>query len=201
MKYLAVDLARLLGGEKDAERRDSIGPAAAQPFLAHRRRLRVLWRWDRAGHAGVRRWADHIDGDPSGGVFHRDDTGQRDDPELRRAVIALTDIAEQSRGRRNHDDPAVILLAKQVYRGAVDVEVTGQVNIDDGLPILGKHIVKHLVAQDAGGVEDDVQPAESVARLLHHRQAVVEFGDRAVIGGRLAARGLDLVDDFLRRRL
>src|SRR5580693_5652478 len=126
MKYLAVDLARLLGGEKDAKRRDCVGPTAAQPLLAHRRRLRVLWRRDRAGHAGVRRWADHIDDDPSGGVFHRNDTGQRDDPELRRTVIALTDIAEQSRGRRNHDDPPVILLTKQVYRRSVEVEVAGQ---------------------------------------------------------------------------
>ena len=79
--------------------------------------------------------------------------------------------------------------------------MAGQVHVDDGLPILREHVVEHLVAQDAGGVEDDVQPAEGVARLLHHRQAVVELGDRAVIGGRLAARGLDLVDDFLRRRL
>src|SRR5438270_9683326 len=64
MKYLAVDLARLLGGEKDAERRDCVGPAAAQPLFAHRRRLRVLWRRDRAGHPGVGRWADHVYGDP-----------------------------------------------------------------------------------------------------------------------------------------
>ena len=201
VEYLAVDLARLLGGEKDAERRDGVGPAAAQPLLAHRCRLRVLWRRDRAGHPGIGRWADHVDGDPSGSVFHCNDTGQRDDPELRRTVIALADIAEQSRGRRNHDDPPVILLAKQVYRRSIDIEVAGQVHIDDSLPILGEHVVEHLVAQDPGGVEDDVQPAESVARLLHHRQAIVEFGNGAVIGGRLAARVFDLIDDFLRRRL
>src|SRR5271155_2447051 len=39
VKYLAVDLARLLGGEKDAERRDCVGPTAAQPLLARRRCL------------------------------------------------------------------------------------------------------------------------------------------------------------------
>src|SRR5438132_14190170 len=52
MKYLAVNLARLLGGEKDAERGDGIRPAAAQPLLAKRRRLRVFWSRDRASHAG-----------------------------------------------------------------------------------------------------------------------------------------------------
>jgi len=61
--------------------------------------------------------------------------------------------------------------------------------------------VKHLIAQDPGGVEDDVQPAEGVAGLLHHSEAVLEFGDRAVIGSRLAARRFDLVDDLLGRCL
>ena len=142
-----------------------------------------------------------IDGDPARGVLHRDDARQCDDAELGRAVIALPDIAEQSRGRRHHDDAAVILLAEQVDRRAIDVEMPGQMHVDDRLPILGEHVVKHFVAQDAGGVEDDVQPAERLARLAHHREAVVEFGDRAIIGDRVAARRLDLVDDFLRRRL
>ena len=78
--------------------------------------------------------------------------------------------------------------------------MAGQVDIDDRLPVLREHVVEHLVAQDAGGVEYDVQPAKGVARLLDHRQAIVELGDRAVIGRRLAARRLDLVDDLLCRR-
>ena len=48
--------------------------------------------------------------------------------------------------------------------------------------------------------EHDVQAAEGIARLLDHREAIVEFGDRAVICRRLAARRLDLIDDLLRRR-
>ena len=31
MEYLAIDIAGLLGGEKDAERGDGVGPAAARP--------------------------------------------------------------------------------------------------------------------------------------------------------------------------
>src|SRR5215469_5912586 len=198
---LAVDLARLLGGEKDAERGYRIGTAAAEPLLAQCCRLWVLGCRDRAGHAGVSRGADYVYGDPPGRVLHCDDAGKRDDPQLCRAVIALPDIAEQTRGRRDHDDPPVILLAEQVDRRAVDVEVPGQMHVDDSLPILRKHVVKHLVTQDAGGVEDDVQAAKRVTRLLHHCQAVFEIGDRAVICGRLAARRLDLVDDLLRGSL
>ena len=77
--------------------------------------------------------------------------------------------------------------------------MTGQVDVDHRLPVFREHVVEHLVAQDAGGVEHDVQPAERVARLLHHLQAIVEFRDRAEIGHRLAAGRLDLVGCRLRR--
>ena len=134
-------------------------------------------------------------------VRYGDDARQRDDTEFGRTIIALSDIAEQARGRRHHDHPPVILLAKQIDRCPVDIEVAGQVHVDDRLPVLREHIVKHSVAQDAGGVEHDVQTAERLARLLDHRQAVVEFGDRPVVRCRIAAGRLDLVDDLLRRRL
>ena len=78
--------------------------------------------------------------------------------------------------------------------------MAGEVDIDHRLPVLGRHLVEHPVAQDAGGVEDDMQPAEFVAGLLHHVEAVLETRDRAEIRGRLAARRLDLVHDRLGRR-
>jgi hypothetical protein len=43
-----------------------------------------------------------------------------------------------------------------------------------------------------------VQPAELVARLLHHCQTVLKFRDRAMVWSCIAARRLDLIDDFLR---
>ncbi len=74
-------------------------------------------------------------------------------------------------------------------------------DVDDRLPVFREHVVEHLVAQDARSVEHDVQSAKGIAGLLDHRETVVEFGDRAVIRCRLAARRFDLVDDLLRRRL
>ncbi len=44
-------------------------------------------------------------------------------------------------------------------------------------------------------------PAERVARLLHHLEAIVEAGDRAVIGDRLKAHRLDLLGHRLGRTL
>ncbi len=77
----------------------------------------------------------------------------------------------------------------------------GQVDIDHRLPILREHVVEHLVPEDAGGVEDDMDAAEDIARLLHHLEAIVEITDRAEIGDRFAARGLDLVSHRLCRGL
>src|SRR5205085_10266317 len=93
------------------------------------------------------------------------------------------------------------LLPEEIDRSRVDVEGPGYVDVEHRLAVLRKHVVEHLVAQDAGGIEHDVEPAEGIARLLHHGEAIVELGDRAVIGDRLAARLLDLVDDLLRWRL
>src|SRR6516225_3483849 len=133
---LAVDMAGLFGSEKDAERGDRVGPAAAQTLLADCRHLRVLRGRDRPGHAGVRRRANNVDGNPLRSILHRDDARQRHDSELGCTVIALPDIAEQARGRRHHDHPPVALLAKQVDRRPVEVEVAGQVNVDHRLPVL-----------------------------------------------------------------
>ena len=76
----------------------------------------------------------------------------------------------------------------------------GQVDVDDRLPVFRRHLVEHAVAQDAGGVEDDMQPAELVAGLLHHVEAVLELGHGAEIRRRLAAGRLDLIGNFLGRR-
>ncbi len=43
-------------------------------------------------------------------------------------------------------------------------------------------------------------PPKASRAWLDHLEAIVELGDRAVIGRGLAARRLDLVDDLLRRR-
>src|SRR5690606_25283113 len=198
---LTVDVAGLLRGEEYAERRDRVGTAAAQPLLPDRGGLRVLRRRHRAGHARVGRGGDHVRGDILRGVLHRHDACERDDAELGRPVVRLADIAEQTGGRRDHDDPAVLLLAEQVDSRTRHVEMSGQVDVDHRLPVVRRHLVEHAVPQDAGRVEDDMATAELVTGLFHHLQAVFVLGDRAVVRDGLAALFLDLVDDVLRRGL
>ena len=65
--------------------------------------------------------------------------------------------------------------------------------------VLG-HVHDHPVAEDPGVVDEDVEAAELVDRLLHHAAGAREVGDVVAVRDGLAARGLDLLDDLLRRR-
>ena len=71
---------------------------------------------------------------------------------------------------------------------------------DDRVPLVLFHVHEHPVAQDAGVVDEDVEPAERVDRVLDEAAGAGEVGDVLAVGDGLAARGLDLGDDLLRRR-
>ena len=85
--------------------------------------------------------------------------------------------------------------------GAQDAERRGQVNVEDGVPLLVAHLLDDRVPGVAGVVHDDVAVAEGIDRRLDDAVAEVGLGDVAVAGHRLAAHLLDLGDGLLRRRL
>ena len=72
-----------------------------------------------------------------------------------------------------------------------------EVDLDDRVPLCLGHVGEHPVAQDAGVVDDDVEPAEAVDRALHHPTGGLEVADVVGVGDGLAAHALDLVDDLL----
>ncbi len=74
-----------------------------------------------------------------------------------------------------------------------------QVHVDDGVPVGLLHLEDHPISQDAGVVDEDVEPAEGVHGLLDHGFGVVEVGNVATVHDRLAAHALDLVHDGLCR--
>ena len=67
------------------------------------------------------------------------------------------------------------------------------------VPLLLGHREQHPVAEDAGVVDEDVETAEGVDRLLDEARGAVPAADVVGVGRGLAARGRDLVDDLLRR--
>ena len=87
------------------------------------------------------------------------DAGEPDDPGLRRGVVGLADVAVQPGVRRDVDDPPVVLLTHRRDRRPRDVERAGEVHAEHGLPVVVAELPHHAVAQDAGVVDDDVEPA------------------------------------------
>ncbi len=72
-------------------------------------------------------------------------------------------------------------------------------HFDDQVEIGRLHFGEALVAQDPGVVDQDVHAAPGFLRACDQRQHLVEFGDRAAIGDRLAAAFQDFLDNLLRR--
>ena len=80
-------------------------------------------------------------------------------------------------------------------------EVALEVDPDHRVPLLLGGVHQHPVAHEAGVVDQDVEPAELVDRLLHHRRGLLEVGHVGAVRHRPAARRLDRGDDLVGRRL
>ena len=61
--------------------------------------------------------------------------------------------------------------------GRRHVEQRVQVGVDDGVPLLGRHLVEHAVAGDAGVVDQHVDRAEVGLHLCEAGRAGVEIAD------------------------
>ena len=121
------------------------------------------------------------------GALDGEHPGEPDEAHLGGAVVGLAEVAEDARRRRGRHDPPVALLAHVLPRRLGDVEGALQVDVDDRVEQVGRHVVERLVAQDAGVVDDDVDAAEGVDRRLHDRRAALGGGHRVGVGDRLAA--------------
>ena len=70
---------------------------------------------------------------------------------------------------------------------------------DDRVPVVLGHLVEDCVAENPRVVDDDVDPAEAVDRLLDHRLRGGEVRDAAEVRLRLAARVANGGDRLERR--
>ena len=125
---------------------------------------------------------------------------------LRRAVVGLSHVAVEARRRGRVDDPRVrhrrarlVLRPPVVDRVARRAEGAAQVHPHDVVPHADVHVHEHLVAQDAGVVDQHVQLAEGVERRLHQATGAVPVGDVVVVPDGLAAELLDLRHDVVHR--
>ncbi len=130
---------------------------------------------------------------------------ERGDAGLRGGVVRLTAVAEQSSLRGGEHDATVRrlsrtlgLLAPVRRRETGRHEVALEVNLDDRIPLLLGHVEDRAVAKDARVVDEDVEVAIGLERLLDEILAALPTRDVVVVGARLTAGRLDLIDRLLR---
>jgi hypothetical protein len=137
-----------------------------------------------------------IEGALDGQGLHQPDLGQ-----LGRAVVGLAEVAVQARRGGGHDDAAVGLGAHDLPHRLGTDGGAHQVHVHHQSEIVHRHLGEALVAQDAGVVDQDVDPAPGLHRRIDHRLDRVHIGHRPGRRHRLTARRDDLVNHALRRRL
>ena len=159
-EHLTGYVPRRVGGEKDRHRRvlvrrHLLNFRDPRPLLFGARRDRLGHAAPRPGRQAIRTHIEplHVD---------RDRFRQGRDAELGRSVIRLAHIADQPRSAGDVNVGAAFLLAVLVGRRTTDKEAAGEVNRDHREPVLGRHAVKDLITQNAGVVDDDIEPAEMV---------------------------------------
>ncbi len=194
-------VARQVGHDRRDVLRVARGPHRGLARQAPARRQRRLPRArDRVDHPGRRRRQDGVGRHAEARQPVRAAQRQPDDPRLGRRVVRLPRRPE-GRGRGEVDQPsAAPLLAEPDRRPAAGVERPLQVDVDHRLPLLRAHVEDHPVAQDARHVDDDVEAAELVDRLLDHRPGPVEVGDRVAVEDRALPARVELPRDLLRDR-
>src|SRR5690606_29972380 len=134
--------------------------------------------------------------------LERRDDGEGGDAGLGRAVVGLADVAVDARRRRGVDDAAVDLLAGLRLLAPVGSSPPGggegalEVDLDDEVPLLLGHVGEHAVAEDAGVVDEDVETAEGLDRLVDHALGGFPVADVGAVDDGLAPHAPDLLDDL-----
>ena len=85
--------------------------------------------------------------------------------------------------------PALALLRQYTAAWCDRREVALQVDADDIVPVGLLHVEGHLVPQDAGVVDQDVEPAEGVDGLVDDVLAAFPRADVVAVDRGLAADG------------
>ncbi len=71
---------------------------------------------------------------------------------------------------------------------------------DDRVPFVGRHVDQHAITQNPGVVDQDVEVAEGLDRLVDEPFGAVPVRDVVEVGDSRSAGCLDLVNDLLRGR-
>ena len=115
---------------------------------------------------GAKPGQHRVDADAEARQLHGAAAGEGVDRALRGGVVRLADPAALAHHRRDVDDHAVALAHEVGERGLRAVEDAAEVDPHHVEPVVRLHVVDQRVLGDAGVVDQDVQAAELLDRLL-----------------------------------
>src|SRR5580704_15885966 len=201
---LSVDVSRVGGGQEGDQVGDVLGvPGVETPVvvLLGQAAEQVL------GHAGPGAGGDGVGRDAVAPQLTGQYPGQGGDAGFGRTVVGLTGVAVEARLRGGVDDPTSDVLSglglvAPVYGGMVRRrEVALEVHADDIVPVGLLHVEGHLVPQDPGVVDQDVEAAKGVDGLVDHVLAAFPRTDVVAVDRGLSATLFDEGDHVLGRVL
>ena len=120
--------------------------------------------------------AKAVDGDTTSGKLLGIAHGQTDDTTLGGGVVGLAGVADLSDDTGDVDDAAGALLGGNLEEGLGAVEDTGEVDVDDGLPLLWLHSHNEGVGGNAGVVDQDIAGAVLLHDLVEHGLDLIRIG-------------------------
>ena len=106
----------------------------------------------------------------------------------------MSKAAEEACCTGRADNTTILLLPEVRPCGSRALVCSHDVYLHHQVPILVFHVLEADVAQDAGVVDEDVNPAERLDRGLDDLVAVL---DRVVVRDGLAASRCDLLDNLV----
>ncbi len=146
------------------------------------------------GHGSIdRSRRDSIDTDAVLGEFRRLLLGEMRQPGFASAIGDAECRGAQTRDRSDVDDGAAALVTHDRRHRLGHQERTGEVDRQDALPILQRHVEQRLEHRDAGIVDQRIDAAELPMGLLHgdlDRSWVGDIGLERQ-GGIRAVQGID----------
>ena len=197
---LPGDVGRGRGGQERHDVGDVLGVPGVEAALAG---AHAVAAEDGLGHPGAGTRRNGVGRDAVAAELAGLHPGECGDAGLGRGVVRLSGAAEQAGLRGGVDDAAGDVLARlgpvaPVHRGVVGGgEVALEMDPDHVVPVRLVDVEGHLVAEDPGVVDQDVERAEGVDRLLHDVLAAGPRADVVAVDGGVAAPLLDQRHDLL----
>ena len=146
-----------------------------------------------AAHLGLdQAGRDDVDVDAIGAQLVRQRVGERFHRGLAHVVGRAARAVAEGGDARDHDDVAALLLLHARDHQLAEEVGAQRVDADHTLELGGVGVLDALAAaRDAGVVDQDVDVAEVARDRLHHAGVGFVVVDRAGVGARAAAQGLD----------